>query len=81
MDDLTQLDDGSIAMVYRKNRRKIELNLYVFVPQHGISLTWVKPEHVPQLEVKRAGCCGGAQQMYRRATPQEARLWKTGQAR
>lgn len=72
---------GQVAMVYRNANRVLWQSRVVFSPQHNISLAWIEPVDVPALLRFRGGCCGGTQQMYFAASPNQVKVWLTGRAR
>jgi hypothetical protein len=72
---------GQVAMVYRNANRVLWQSRIVFSPRFNVSLAWVEPADAPALLRFRGGCCGGTQQMYFLASPNQVLVWTTGRAR
>jgi hypothetical protein len=74
-------DDGYIALQhYTSNGISVRIaadNItYTFVPQHNVSLAWVKPQHVPELLREKARiCCGKQKNRFDYASEINVNLW------
>ena len=52
---------------------------YHFVPQHNVSLAWIKEEHLNKiLSITRKACCGTNPQRFHLASLINLNLWETG---
>jgi len=67
---------------YNTNSKSVRVGdgtTYTFVPQHNVSLVWVKPEHVNELLGMRAKmCCGKSRPLCFRASQTNINIWETG---
>lgn len=86
MADIVTNSDGWVALQhYNSNGKTVQIDgiYYVFVPQHNVSLAYVRPEHVDRiLAVKERGCnCGGNRMKpaFHYASQVNVCVWLTGE--
>lgn len=70
---MVQRSDGSIALQWtiNTNGKTVQIGgtdqYYVFVPKMNVVMTWVKPEHLPQLLAHREKTCNCNNGTYKNA--------------
>lgn len=77
-------DKGEVAVAYYttiQHMVRVAKTDYVFVPQHHVCLSWIKPEHVDAILQMVHRCCGGnnSTPAYRLENISNTRVW-TGDA-
>lgn len=78
-------EDGWVAVQhYTSNPATVMVestgNVYSFVPQHNVSMAWVRPEDVNSiLAVQARICCGKMRNKFLYASQINVCLWLTGE--
>ena len=73
--------DGHTAVKFPRGGYKqvtVSGYTYVFVPQHNITLAWIKDKDVQSVLSVKRGCCGGKKQQFFLATETDIRRWASG---
>lgn len=76
--------DGLVALAhYNSNGAVVQMDadktIYTFTPKYGISLAWVRPEHLDGLlKVQAKVCCGRHGNKFLLASIGQVSVWETG---
>ena len=58
---------------------KVGDTTYTWIPQHNVSMAWVKEEDVDKiLKIRTRGCCGTDRNRFVRSSQIAINLWSTG---
>ena len=74
--------DGKVAVQHYTTNGwtvRVDDTVYTWMPQHNVSIAWVKEEHLSRIvAIDTRGCCGGRRKRFRLASLINVNLWSTG---